>query len=104
MNDGTKKFPSNPALNTFGGCLRDYKNSPVPVMVRVSYIDQTLKVAVDTFHKGKKMVTCFEQKDVLLPTGYHFGVSVSWSNVCSTQNLFSCEYVTDIYSVLRYSQ
>ncbi|KAF9278354.1 hypothetical protein BGZ68_008614, partial [Mortierella alpina] len=75
LNDGTKKFPSNPALNTFGGCLRDYKNSPVPVVVRVSYIDQTLRVAVDTFHKGKKMVTCFEQKEVSLPTGYHFGVS-----------------------------
>ncbi|CAO3566739.1 unnamed protein product [Mortierella alpina] len=75
LNDGTKKFPSNPALNTFGGCLRDYKNTPGPVVVRVSYIDQTLKVAVDTFHKGKKMVPCFEQKDVSLPTGYHFGVS-----------------------------
>ncbi|KAG0200954.1 hypothetical protein BGX28_006108 [Mortierella sp. GBA30] len=75
MNDGTKKFPSNPTPNTLGGCLRDYKNSPVPVVVRVSYIGQTLRVALDTFNKGRKMVTCFEQKDVSLPTGYHFGFS-----------------------------
>ncbi|KAF9273366.1 hypothetical protein BGZ68_001574 [Mortierella alpina] len=77
MNDGTKKFPANPTANTnsFGGCLRDYKNSPVPVVVRVSYIGGTLKVSVDTHSKGKKLVTCFEQKDLQLPIGYHFGFS-----------------------------
>ncbi|KAF9569953.1 hypothetical protein EC968_002395 [Mortierella alpina] len=77
MNDGTKKFPANPTANTnsFGGCLRDYKNSPVPVVVRVSYVGGTLKVSADTHSKGKKLVTCFEQKDLELPIGYHFGFS-----------------------------
>ncbi|KAF8936961.1 hypothetical protein BGZ58_003475 [Dissophora ornata] len=77
LNDGTKTFPSNPTKNSasFGGCVRDYKNSPVPVVVRVSYIGQTLKVAVDTLHKGAKMVACFEQKDISLPAGYYFGFS-----------------------------
>ncbi|KAF9183535.1 hypothetical protein BGZ51_003990 [Haplosporangium sp. Z 767] len=75
MNDGTTPFPSNPTLQSFSGCLRDYKNSPVPVVVRVSYIGQTLTVAVDAFGRGKKLVTCFEKKDISLPTGYHFGLS-----------------------------
>ncbi|KAF9905565.1 hypothetical protein BX616_000975, partial [Lobosporangium transversale] len=77
MNDGTKTFPSNPTANTnnFGGCLRDYKNSPSPVVVRVSFIGGTLKVSADTHSKGRKMVNCFEQKNVDLPTGYYFGVS-----------------------------
>ncbi|KAF9089225.1 hypothetical protein BGX23_006845 [Mortierella sp. AD031] len=74
-NDGTKDFPANPPANSFGGCLRDYKNSPVPVVVRVSYVGKTLKVFVDTLNKGKKLVSCFEQKDIDLPAGYHFGFS-----------------------------
>ncbi|KAF9906723.1 hypothetical protein EC991_000315 [Linnemannia zychae] len=74
-NDGTKEFPANPPALSLGGCLRDYKNSPVPVVVRVSYVDKTLKVSVDTLNRGKKMISCFEQKDVDLPTGYHFGFS-----------------------------
>ncbi|KAF9329012.1 hypothetical protein BG006_007901 [Podila minutissima] len=77
MNDGSKPFPTNPVANgnSFGGCLRDYKNSPNPVVVRVSYVGQTLRVAVDTINRGRKMITCFEQKDILLPAGYHFGIS-----------------------------
>ncbi|KAG0288589.1 hypothetical protein BGZ96_007686 [Linnemannia gamsii] len=77
MNDGTKPFPSNPTANTnsFGGCLRDYKNTHVPVVIRVSYIDGVLKVSADTNSKGKKMMPCFEQKDLSLPVGYHFGFS-----------------------------
>jgi hypothetical protein len=77
MNDGTKKFPAKPTSDSFGGCIRDYKNSPVPVIARISYIDKTLKVAVDTINRGQKMTTCFEQKDISLPPGYHFGFSVS---------------------------
>ncbi|KAK3846403.1 MAG: legume-like lectin family-domain-containing protein [Linnemannia gamsii] len=74
-NDGSKEFPANPAASSMGGCLRDYKNSPVPVVIRISYIGKTLKVSVDTLNKGKKMISCFEEKNVDLPTGYHFGFS-----------------------------
>ncbi|KAK3836622.1 MAG: legume-like lectin family-domain-containing protein [Linnemannia elongata] len=77
MNDGTKPFPANPTANTnsFGGCLRDYKNTHLPVVVRVSYINGVLKVSTDTHSRGKKMIPCFEQKDLDLPVGYHFGLS-----------------------------
>ncbi|KAF9110955.1 hypothetical protein BGX27_005668 [Mortierella sp. AM989] len=75
QNDGYQTLPKNSADITFGGCIRDYKNTPNPVVVRVSYIGQTLKVAVDTFNRGAKMITCFEKKNVHLPTGYHFGFS-----------------------------
>ncbi|KAI1301126.1 hypothetical protein EDD11_005798 [Mortierella claussenii] len=83
MNDGTKAFPTNPTINgnSFGGCLRDYKNSPSPVVVRISYIGGTLRVAADAHSKGKKLVTCFEQKDVSLPNGYYFGVSAEAAQI-----------------------
>ncbi|KAG0253560.1 hypothetical protein BG011_006305 [Mortierella polycephala] len=82
INDGSKPFPSNPTANknSFGGCLRDYKNSPVPVVVRVSYVGGTLRVAADTYSKGKKLIPCFEQKDLSLPVGYYFGVSAEASS------------------------
>ncbi|KAI8601954.1 legume-like lectin family-domain-containing protein [Dissophora ornata] len=93
LNDGTKTFPSNPTKNSasFGGCVRDYKNSPVPVVVRVSYIGQTLKVAVDTLHKGAKMVACFEQKDISLPAGYYFGFSSAETGTPDDHDLLSFE-------------
>ncbi|KAF9205008.1 hypothetical protein BGZ49_004585 [Haplosporangium sp. Z 27] len=75
LNDGRETLPSNHADNKFGGCLRDYKNSVVPTVVRVSYIGRTLKVSTDTINKGKKMITCFENKNVYLPTGHYFGFS-----------------------------
>lgn len=78
VNNGTEEFPTNVAsiTNFAKGCMRDYKNSPNPVHVRVSYIAKTLKISVDTHSKGRKMVGCFEHPDVDLPTGYHFGFSV----------------------------
>ncbi|KAG9064625.1 hypothetical protein KI688_002883 [Linnemannia hyalina] len=92
-NDGTKEFPSNPPANSIGGCLRDYKNSPVPVVIRVSYIDKTLKVSVDTLNAGKKLISCFEQKNIDLPTGYHFGFSAmsSETGMPDDHDLYSFE-------------
>ncbi|KAF9366877.1 hypothetical protein BGX34_003977 [Mortierella sp. NVP85] len=81
MNDGTKNFPAKPTSDSFGGCLRDYKNSPVPVVIRVSYIDKNLKVSVDTLNRGQKMTTCFEQKDLSLPPGYYFGFSAEAARI-----------------------
>ncbi|KAF8946387.1 hypothetical protein BGZ46_005789, partial [Entomortierella lignicola] len=95
MNDGTKTFPANPTANTnsFGGCLRDYKNTPNPVFVRVSYVDDTLRVSVDTHSKGKKLLTCFEQKDLKLPSGYYFGFSAEAAQIgtADDHDLFSFE-------------
>ncbi|KAG0094048.1 hypothetical protein BGZ92_009256 [Podila epicladia] len=83
VNDGTEDFPTNVAsiTNFARGCMRDYKNSPNPVYVRVSYIARTLKVSVDTHSKGRKMVSCFEHPDVDLPTGHHFGFSAESAKI-----------------------
>ncbi|KAG0305922.1 hypothetical protein BGZ98_003288 [Dissophora globulifera] len=93
MNDGTKDIPKVPVAGGIGACIRDYKNSPVPAVIRVSYIDQTLKVSADTHYKGHKMTTCFERKDVVLPTGYYFGMSATTSatGVPDDHDLYSFE-------------
>ncbi|KAF9925151.1 hypothetical protein FBU30_005007 [Linnemannia zychae] len=92
-NDGTVAFPSNPSASGIKGCLRDYKNSPVPVVIRVSYIGKTLKVSADTFNNGKSLIPCFELKDINLPTGYHFGFSgmSSDTGVPDDHDLYSFE-------------
>ncbi|KAF9109515.1 hypothetical protein BGX27_007544 [Mortierella sp. AM989] len=95
MNDGTKSFPANPTANSnsFGGCLRDFKNTPNPVVVRVTYVGGTLRVSADTHSKGKKLLTCFEQKDLQLPTGYYFGFSAEAAEIgtADDHDLFSFE-------------
>ncbi|KAG0269577.1 hypothetical protein DFQ27_003040 [Actinomortierella ambigua] len=81
VNDGTREFPTNPIAGRFSGCLRDYKNSPIPVVVKVSYYGKTLKVAVDTITRGRNFVTCFEEKDIDLPVGYYFGFSAEAAEI-----------------------
>ncbi|ORZ27309.1 legume-like lectin family-domain-containing protein [Lobosporangium transversale] len=91
LNDGTKAFPSRPIANSIGGCFRDYKNSPGPVVVRVSYVGKKLRVALDSFGRGTRMIDCFEVEDVDLPTGYHFGFSSSESGASDDHDLYSFE-------------
>ncbi|KAF9427026.1 hypothetical protein BGZ94_005631 [Podila epigama] len=83
VNNGTQEFPTNVAsiTNFARGCMRDYRNTPNPVVVRVSYITKTLKVSIDTVNKGRQMIHCYEQSDVDLPTGYYFGISAESSSV-----------------------
>lgn len=80
-NDGTKKASnvSNVLSLMFGGCFRDFRNSMVPVHVRVTYAENNLKVAVDSTQNGKSFLPCFERLDIKLPTGYYFGFSASSS-------------------------
>ncbi|KAG0369153.1 legume-like lectin family-domain-containing protein [Gamsiella multidivaricata] len=93
INDGTKSYQEDQESSRLGGCLRDYKNSPVPVVIRVSYISRTLRVAVDTMNKGSKLMTCFERNDIDLPAGYHFGFSAESASTGTPDDhdLFSFE-------------
>ncbi|KAI0235389.1 hypothetical protein L0F63_006358 [Massospora cicadina] len=89
-NDGTKEAANvtNILSLMFGGCFRDFRNSMVPVHVRVTYLEKTLKVAVDSTQNGKSFVPCFERRDINLPTGYYFGLSASSSHPADDHDLF----------------
>ncbi|KAI9335996.1 legume-like lectin family-domain-containing protein [Obelidium mucronatum] len=78
-NDGTKAVEGRTPQNheILGNCLRDYRNTPHPVWVRVTYKNRQLRVDFDLYKDGYQFVECFRAKNVDLPTGYYFGVSAS---------------------------
>ncbi|KAJ3073401.1 hypothetical protein HDU98_001585 [Podochytrium sp. JEL0797] len=79
VNDGSKEVAGrSPAANEMAGsCMRDYRNTPHPVWVRVTYKKRQLRVDVDLYKDGYQFVECFRAKDIDLPAGYYFGLSAS---------------------------
>jgi hypothetical protein len=61
----------------FGGCVRNIRNTKQPVVVRVTYINKTIKVEIDDNGKPEKeeFMSCMERPNTDLPQGYFFGVS-----------------------------
>ncbi|KAJ3089783.1 hypothetical protein HK102_005510 [Quaeritorhiza haematococci] len=94
LNDGSKtlKDQRNYIHHAFGGCFRDYRNTPGPVWIRVVYAKQQLKVEVDLRQNGKAFTECFSVDSVNLPTGYYFGVSASTEqHLADDHDLYSFE-------------
>ncbi|KAJ3290203.1 hypothetical protein HDU79_003453 [Rhizoclosmatium sp. JEL0117] len=81
LNDGSKKVMAKDLadadVGSVGNCFRNYRNSPYPVHVRVSYIGKTLSVEMDNLMDGKSYSICFVAYDVSLPSGYYFGFTAS---------------------------
>ncbi|KAJ3206615.1 Protein ERGIC-53-like [Entophlyctis luteolus] len=79
VNDGTKEIVGKPlpADAMAGSCFRNYRNSQVPVWVRVTYKNRQLRVDVDLYKDGYLFIECFRAKNVDIPKGYYFGASAS---------------------------
>ncbi|GBC08770.1 hypothetical protein RclHR1_08370007 [Rhizophagus clarus] len=79
FNDGSKIYNniSDPIGAMLGGCHRLFRNTASPVYARISYYDSTIKLTVDENDGGNNYYTCFEAKNIYLPTGYYFGVSAT---------------------------
>ncbi|KAI8925188.1 concanavalin A-like lectin/glucanase domain-containing protein [Entophlyctis helioformis] len=80
-NDGTKSLEDFKSYLSsqvnLGACYREYRNSPGPVFVRLSYIGGILSLDIDVRQGGNNYVTCFVVPHANLPTGYHFGISAA---------------------------
>ncbi|KAJ3279061.1 hypothetical protein HK104_001814 [Borealophlyctis nickersoniae] len=59
-----------------GGCFRDYRGTTTPVWVRVTYVNETVKVDMDPLQHGHNFIECFTAP-IKLPKGYYFGVSAA---------------------------
>ncbi|XP_078492620.1 protein ERGIC-53-like [Ciona intestinalis] len=80
MNDGSLSY--NHATDGFeqkaGGCLRDFRNRPYPVKVRVTYTGQTLTVLVDSGATSvEEFEVCLKVEGVVIPKNYYFGVTAA---------------------------
>ncbi|OUM61707.1 hypothetical protein PIROE2DRAFT_12204 [Piromyces sp. E2] len=54
-------------------CVADFRNSPLPVYVRITYVNKNLKIEVDLSHEGNEYYECSNEK-IDLPDNYYFGL------------------------------
>jgi DNA repair ATPase RecN len=73
----------------FGGCYQNFRNTPNPVFVKVTYKNNQLSLATDIDNGGKKYLPCFSANDISLPTGYYFGFSASSTQPADDHDLLS---------------
>ncbi|EPZ34536.1 Concanavalin A-like lectin/glucanase, subgroup domain-containing protein [Rozella allomycis CSF55] len=76
LNDGTKKYQKelDGGSQIMGSCFKDFRNSPLPYWLKITYASRTL--TVESAKHGDFYEVCFEA-EIDLPEGYFFGVSAS---------------------------
>uniref|UniRef100_A0A0B7AV64 L-type lectin-like domain-containing protein n=1 Tax=Arion vulgaris TaxID=1028688 RepID=A0A0B7AV64_9EUPU len=81
VNDGTVIYDhqNDGSSQNIGGCLRDFRNKPFPVRVKVEYYNQLLTVKI---HNGltnnqNDFEICLSASNVVLPTSGYIGVSAA---------------------------
>jgi len=81
-NDGNTVVQSQKDYDNLkkSACVADFRNSPVPVYVRITYLNKHLKVEVDLSHKGSKYYECTND-EIELPNDYIFGITAKTGDV-----------------------
>jgi len=74
-------------------CKINYRNARLPVTARITYVNSTLTVQIDTKGTGA-MLLCFEAEDVHLVKGGYIGVSAQTGEVADNH---------DVYAIKSYS-
>ncbi|KAK7096012.1 protein ERGIC-53-like isoform X2 [Littorina saxatilis] len=81
VNDGSMSFDHNSdgSSQQIGGCLRDFRNKPFPVRVRIEYYKQALTVMVNNglSNKPDDFELCLRAVNVVLPNTAFLGVSAA---------------------------
>ncbi|CAG5130562.1 unnamed protein product [Candidula unifasciata] len=81
VNDGTLAYDhqNDGSTQHIGGCLRDFRNKPFPVRVKIEYYNQVLTVKV---HNGltnnpNDFEICLSASNVVLPASGYIGISAA---------------------------
>ncbi|KAF0301028.1 Protein ERGIC-53 [Amphibalanus amphitrite] len=81
VNDGTITYDheKDGQGQIVGGCLRDFRNKPHPVRVRVTYLNNvlTLEMHNGITNSDKDFELCFRAENVVLPENGYFGLSAA---------------------------
>jgi len=75
-NDGSTIIQSQRNYNDIkkSTCVADFRNSPIPVFVRITYSNKNLKVEVDLSHEGNEYYEC-SSDNIELPNDNYFGIT-----------------------------
>ncbi|KAI9486396.1 MAG: legume-like lectin family-domain-containing protein [Benjaminiella poitrasii] len=94
VNDGSIAFASanvDPRKHMLGSCSMSYRNTENPSYLKVSYIESTLTVSMDTGSGAKDYRICVQKSGVKLPTGYYFGISAASHTPADDHDIISFE-------------
>ena len=104
LNDGSKSYDHNSdGINQqLAGCLRDFRNKPFPVRVKVEYYHNILTVL---FHSGntnneQDYELCLRAENVFLPQYGYFGISAATGGLADDHDVL--KFLT--YSLMPQSQ
>jgi len=81
-NDGNTVVQSQKDYDNLkkSACVADFRNSPVPIYVRVTYLNKHLKVEVDLSHQGSEYYECTDD-EIDLPNDYVFGITAKTGDI-----------------------
>lgn len=81
-NDGSTLVQSQKDYDDLkkSGCVADFRNSPVPIYVRVTYVNKRLKVEVDLTHQGSEYYECTND-EIDLPNNNVFGITAKTGDI-----------------------
>ncbi len=93
-NDGTKSYDHNRdgLMQQLGGCLRDFRNKPFPIALKIEYYKRVLTVY---YHNGlsendnQYQEICARVENVDLPKNGHFGVSAATGGLADDHDVLS---------------
>ena len=92
-NDGTKTFDHHRdgITQQLGGCLRDFRNKPYPVVLKIEYLKHVLTVF---YHNGlssdiNNFEICARIENIDLPKHGHFGISAATGGLADDHDVLS---------------
>jgi len=93
-NDGNTIIQSQKEYNDIrkSFCVADFRNSPLPVFVKVTYSNKNLKVEVDLSHEGKDYYECINE-NIDLPNNYFLGLTAkTGENIPDDHDILSFDF------------
>ncbi|OQV14933.1 Protein ERGIC-53 [Hypsibius exemplaris] len=92
LNDGDKVFDHDADGNVqqLGGCLRDYRNKPFPIKVKVEYYRNVLTVLMSNGLTADEVPElCLRAENVYLPRNAYFGLSAATGGLADDHDVLS---------------
>nr|XP_022312561.1 protein ERGIC-53-like [Crassostrea virginica] len=93
VNDGSQQYDhqSDGSQQQLGGCLRDFRNKPYPVRVKVEYYNKILTVFVNNGLTNNKddFELCLRQENVHLPDSAYFGVTAATGGLADDHDVLA---------------
>jgi len=88
IHNGTQNYDHDMdgTHNEVAGCQSSFRGQNHETFVSVKYINKVLSVHLDVRGKNK-WTKCFEVKNVILPVGYHLGLSASTGQLADNHDV-----------------